>query len=229
MIDGGSTDGTLDLLSSFSGRLRLLSERDGGQSDAINKGLALAQGDIVAWLNASDRYLPGALAAVDSALRTYPDTGLLFGRARLISPEGMPAGDYPCGTAAQMAAMNDAPAGHYGILLTRRSGWIPQPAAFWRRTLSETAGPLDVSLHYAMDYEYWLRLGRMAPITFVDTALAEFRLHPDAKSAAAGRQWLEVLRINRRYHGPWISPLHASFARAAIRSLLRRGGRVLRG
>jgi hypothetical protein len=146
-----------------------------------------------------------------------------------MSQGGLLLGDYEAWPLEQMQELNAIPDGHRRMLLTRRSGWIPQQAAFWRRSAMERAGDLDPSYHYAMDYEYWLRLGMFAPIHFVNASLGVFRLHDDAKSAHAWRQWKEVLLINRRYRGPWGSPIHRSFLRACVTSVAKRLGRTERG
>jgi glycosyltransferase involved in cell wall biosynthesis len=222
VADGGSTDGTLDILRSYGNRILLLTGPDGGQADAINGGLRRSTGDIVTWINASDAYLPGAFAAVARYFEAHEEAGLVFGRARVVAEDGRPLGDYETASAGLMLALNSEPDGHRRMLLTERSGWIPQQTAFWRRRLMDQAGFLDPSLHYAMDYEYWLRLGAVAPIHFLDAHLGVFRLHHDAKSTSAWRQWREVLMINRRYHGPPGSPIHRAFLRACAGALTRR-------
>lgn len=228
VVDGGSSDGTLDIVRSYGASVMLLTGPDQGQSDAINKGLARSSGEICSWINASDCYLPGAFAVVARAWEDHPEAGLFFGRAVYLSEEGNTLGEYAMAPVEEMLGLNTIPRGHYQRLLTRRSGWIPQQTAFWRRSVMERAGLLDPALHYAMDYEYWLRLGRVAPIHFLDAPTGAFRLHRDAKSASAWKQWREVLRVNHRYGAPWCSQIHASFLRACSAAVARRARRLLR-
>jgi glycosyltransferase involved in cell wall biosynthesis len=229
VVDGGSTDGTLEILRSYGDRIQVTSGPDGGQSDAINKGLRQSKGDILSWLNASDCYIPGAFATVADYFAHHAEAGLIFGRARYLGDDGTPLGDYEAAPAVLLRKLNREPQGHHRMLLAERPGWIPQQTAFWRKSVMNQAGLLDPTLHYAMDYEYWLRLGSVAPIHFVDAPLGLFRIHPDAKSTSAWRQWQEVLRVNHRYHGPWGSRIHRAFARACFVSVMKRLRGSVRG
>jgi glycosyltransferase involved in cell wall biosynthesis len=227
--DGGSTDGTTALIAALPPGVIVMSGPDRGQTDAINAGLRRARGEIVSWINASDLYSPGAFRIVASYFSEHPDVGMVFGRARLIGEQGEDLGTYACAPLREMLALNHVPRGHFMKLLHERSGWIPQQTVFWRRSVMASSGYLDPDLHYAMDYDYWLRLGRCTTIHFVDADLGAFRLHPDAKSRAAGRQWREVLLINRRHGGALFSPIHRAFLSAAGRAMLRRAGLAGRG
>lgn len=229
LVDGGSTDGTDDLLASMPGAVTVLRGRDRGQSDAINKGLRRATGEIVSWINASDLYAPGAFRTVAGFFRDHPGVIAVFGRARLIGEAGEDCGPYPCSSTEEMTALNSRADGHLRILLAERTGWIPQQTVFWRRSALACAGYLDADLHYAMDYDYWIRLARCGPLHFLDAELGVFRLHADAKSRRAARQWAEVLRIQRRHGGPLFCRIHADFLRAAARALIRRTGLVRHG
>jgi glycosyltransferase involved in cell wall biosynthesis len=229
LVDGGSTDGSAELLAALPAAVTVLRGPDRGQSDAINKGLRRATGEIVSWINVSDLYAPGAFRTVAEFFRDHPDVVAVFGRARLIGEEGEDLGTYPCGTTEEMTRLNGRPDGHLRKLLAERSGWIPQQTVFWRRSVHACAGYLDEDLHYAMDYDYWIRLARCGAVVFLDAELGVFRLHPDAKSRRAARQWAEVLRIQRRHGGPLFCRIHAEFLRAAARALIRRTGLVRHG
>lgn len=226
LVDGGSTNGTAELLAALPAAVTVLREPDRGQSDAINKGLRRAAGEIVSWINVSDLYAPGAFRTVAEYFRDHPGVIAVFGRARLIGEKGEDLGMYPCGAPEEMNRLNSLPGGHLRKLLAERSGWIPQQTVFWRRSALACAGYLDENLHYAMDYDYWVRLARCGPIHFLDAELGAFRLHPDAKSRRAARQWADVLRIQRRHGGPLFCRIHAEFLRAAARALLRRTGLI---
>jgi glycosyltransferase involved in cell wall biosynthesis len=193
--DGGSTDETLAILREYEGRLRHVSERDQGQSDAINKGFRKATGDVLAWLNADDAYAPGALAAVAATLRA---TGArwCFGQCRIVDER-----DREVRRAISW----------YKNRLSRRYSWrrlltkvfIPQPATFFRRDLVEQVGALDTAKHYAMDYDLWLRFARVAEPVFIPEDLASFRWHRSSKSGSSYvTAALEALRAAREHARP---------------------------
>lgn len=225
VLDGGSTDETLDVLSSYGERLRWWSEPDRGQSHAINKGLARATGEVVAFLNSDDRYCPGALLAVGQRFARDPRIGWLTGKCRIVDAAGQPARGAITRYKNLWLALRSGPA-------LRVVNYISQPATFWRRELWARVGPLDEGLHYTMDYDYWLRLGAAAPMGFVNSYLAEFRVHQASKSGTgAARQFAEELATARRYTGSrLLLGLHALHARAIVgvyglmQTLARAGG-----
>jgi N-acetylneuraminate synthase/N,N'-diacetyllegionaminate synthase len=193
VVDGGSTDGTLDVLRRHPG-VRWLSEPDDGQADAINKGFALATGEIFAWLNADDVYLPGAVAAAVDAL-TASGAVLVYGGWRQIDEAGLTVRD----VAVQ-------PFDYRELLEVRNM--IAQPAAFFTRAAFEAAGGLDPGYRYALDYELWLRLCRLGEVRTIDRPLASFRLHGSSKTVASyGEFWPETHRASRRHGGRYLSPM----------------------
>jgi glycosyltransferase involved in cell wall biosynthesis len=225
--DGGSSDGTQEILRNCGYNIRWVSEKDWGQSDAINKGLRVASGDVVTWLNSNDVLLPGALSKVGEYFASHPSVDVIFGKAKLLSEQGKIIGDYeevgPHEVVSQlMLRTNALSSGHYLSLLNYHPGWIPQMTAFWRTSLMRKAGYLDPGLHYAMDYEYWLRLGSKGLVHFIDEYLAGFRLHRDAKSTDAKRLWREILSVRRRYGGKFFCHIHWIFLTLAWKGLSRR-------
>lgn len=190
VVDGGSADGTLAILRRHEGRLRFVSERDRGQSDAINKGFRLATGDVLAWLNSDDTYAPGALDAVAAALR---DGGArwCFGECRIVDEADREV-------RSAIARYKSWSSRRYSRAGLVGRNFIPQPATFFRRDLLAEAGPLDESLHFAMDYDLWLRFARLADPVFVPRTLATFRWHGRSKTGAgyAKGAW-ECFRIAR--------------------------------
>ncbi len=207
IVDGGSTDGSLDIIHSYQDQLAWwISEPDQGQTDAINKGFTRARGDILAWLNSDDTYQPGAVTEAVSYLRANPEVGLVYGDTKFIDAGGRVIGQF------------NAKQTDYRRL--RRGGvYIPQQAAFWRGALWRQVGPLDPSFYFAMDYDLWVRLARVAEIRYLPGKYwANFRLHDDAKTIAADeRCWPEMLRIHQRDGGSWFSWI---YARYFIRRLL---------
>jgi glycosyltransferase involved in cell wall biosynthesis len=196
VIDGGSTDGTRPFLQSLNdSRLTWLSEPDRGQSHAINKGLAIADGDVVAWLNSDDLYVEGALAAVADAFAADPAARWLVGRCQVID-----AADRVIRRSVVRYKERGLRRYRYRKLL--RENFIAQPAVFWRRDFGREIGPLDESLHWTMDYDLWLRMGRRCDPLILDTILAQFRLHAQSKSGKVERgQFDEQYEVARRYLG----------------------------
>jgi glycosyltransferase involved in cell wall biosynthesis len=197
VVDGGSTDGTAEFLRSLDAdpRVRWTSEKDRGQSDAINKGMATAAGDVVAWLNADDLYTPGALGAVATAFAENPGAQWLTGRCEIIDAEGRVI--RPSVTRYKERSLR-----RYAYRALLRENFISQPAVFWRRDFGARVGSLDESLHYTMDYDLWLRMGRAAPPLFLDRVLAQFRLHETSKTGQVNReQFDEQYRVAGRYFG----------------------------
>ena len=175
VIDGGSSDDTLAILHEFEhdSRLHWVSEPDCGQSDAINKGLALCHGEVFGWLNSDDRLLPGAVRRVVEAWLAGGGAAILYGRARLIDQHGYDLGYCP----AQSSHMT------LKQILNMRY-FLAQPATFAPIDAVRQVGGLDSALHYAMDLDLWIRLAERLPIRHVPCDLAQFRLHPGSKSMA---------------------------------------------
>lgn len=197
IVDGGSTDGSLEILQRYADRLAWwVSEPDRGQTDAINKGFARARGEVLAWLNSDDTYLPHAVSHAIAALERNPDAGLVYGDANLIDEESQIIGKFP-------ARQTD-----YRRL---RQGYvhIPQQAAFFRGDLWRTVGPLDPSFFFAMDYDLWVRLARLSRLLHIPETWANFRLHGSGKSVIADdRCWPEMLRVHLRDGGSRFSRLY---------------------
>ena len=182
VVDGGSTDGTVDILTEYP-HLTWVSEPDRGQSDALNKGFRQARGAIIGWLNADDVYRPGAIRTAVAFLRERPDVAGVYSDCSFIDEQGKPF---------YLSA-----ARKFDIRTLLLEDYIPQPTVFLRRRAIEDAGPLDESLRYVMDWEYWLRIGachRLARIPGV--ALASFRLCQGTKSNDKAPEFdLEYLRV----------------------------------
>lgn len=217
VCDGGSTDGSADLIrryaDQFPGRLAWwYSQRDRGQAHAINTGLARATGDILAWLNSDDVYLPGALSAVAEAFARHPAAGVIYGDLDLIDERGRVIGRHPTRPYQQPE------------VLTQRA-IIPQPAAFWRRAVSAAAGPLREDLHYAFDFDFWLRAGLRFPFVYLPQRLAQFRIWSGHKGQAASASWgPEFLRLlDDLYARPDLPADVARLKRAAFASAYYHG------
>jgi glycosyltransferase involved in cell wall biosynthesis len=208
--DGGSTDGSREILASYAGRIRWVSEPDAGQSAALNRGFAEARGEIFAYLNSDDVLRPGAVEAVVEHFRRNPTCDLVYGDADYIDEEDRVIGAYP--TAA------------YSFDRLAEENLVCQPAAFWRARLARRVGPFNEALRYAMDYEYWLRVAEAGGrIEYLPRTLAASRLHPGAKTLAERRQVLREIfavcdaqlgRVGRTYFiGLWHDRIAAGTGR----------------
>jgi glycosyltransferase involved in cell wall biosynthesis len=200
IVDGGSTDGSVEIIRKYESKLAWwVSEKDQGQTDAINKGFAHAKGNFFAWLNSDDTYEPNALSSAVDFLQTHPEVGLAYGDANYINEENRIIGRFP-------AAQTD--------LMRLRRGYvhIPQQAAFFRADLWRMVGPLDPSFYFAMDYDLWVRLATRSQVKYVPQTWANFRLHTSGKTISADdRCWPEMLRVHYRDGGKFLSVIVAKY------------------
>ena len=192
VVDGGSTDGTLDILREHE-RVRWVSEPDRGQSDALNKGFALARGEVLGWLNADDAYLPGAVAEALAALEST-GAGLVYADVTRVDDDGV-----------NPRRIRSRPTFDLWTEVNTGCG-IYSPAVFFTREALEAAGPIDESLHLTMDYDLWLRIGKRFPVRHVDAVWGIQRLHGAAKTSTRDF-WPERLAVSRRHGGRLVSPL----------------------
>jgi glycosyltransferase involved in cell wall biosynthesis len=195
VIDGLSTDTTLEVLAPYADDLVIVSEADSGQTEAINKGLRQASGDVICWLNSDDYLLPGALQAVGEFFAAHPDVSWVTGDGVIVDIDGRPI-QGPVRTYKQ-ALRRFPPSVYLGL-----ANSIVQPATFWRRSVHEELGYLDESLHYTMDYDWWLRLLSTGRPGKLDRAMCGFRIHDASKSGSLYQQMLEEDYQTFRTHNP---------------------------
>jgi len=175
IMDGGSCDDTADVAKPYEGRLHFVSERDKGQTDALNKGIAVSQGDVIGWLNSDDVYYPGAFKAVMEHFEAHPGCDVVYGMADHIDVDDNFIEDYPT-----------AP---FDMDRLEEASIICQPALFFRRRVIGRWGLPDVNLRYCMDYEFWLRLGlNGARFDYLERKLAGSRFYPDTKTVGQSVQ-----------------------------------------
>lgn len=200
VIDGGSNDGSREIIQKYAGRLAgWVSEPDRGQTDAINKGFGMARGDVLAWLNSDDTYQPGAVREAVAYLQAHPEVAMVYGDTSFIDEDDRVIGKFP------------ARQTNYRLL---RQGYvhIPQQAAFFRTDLWRQVGPLDPSFYFAMDYDLWVRLAARGPLVYHPRPWANFRLHGSGKTIAADdRCWPEMLRVHLRDGGSRFSIIYAKY------------------
>lgn len=192
VIDGGSTDGSVELLEEAG--VRFVSDPDRGLSDAVNKGLAMARGDILGWLNADDFYLPGALACVRDAFEGAPLAPWLVGRCRIVD-----ADDREIRRA--VTAYKNALLHAYSLPLLLTQNFVPAPSTFVRRWAYDTVGRFDERFRYSMDYDFWLRLARVGKPVRVHETLTAFRMAEGSLSMSGFERQFEEHAQNAREHG----------------------------
>lgn len=178
VMDGGSTDGSVEIIRAYASRLAYWqSERDAGQADAINKGWQRGRGEIVSYLNSDDTLHPAAVRLSVEALSKNPDAGFSYGACAWMDEHSKRTGVIE----AKNFTLAD-------LLLQNR---FAQPGVFVRRAALERVGMLDVSMHYLMDYDLWLRLALYYPAARVPEIIANFRLHDDSKTASRYKFFLD--------------------------------------
>lgn len=188
VMDGGSTDGTLEVLAKYRAHFHLISQPDQGTTDAVNRGFLLSRGEIFAFLNADDTYLPGAVRAAVECLQAHPEAGGVYGDADWVDEQGRRLGRYP-------TRDFDADA-------LRQECFICQPACFLRREIFERAGGLDPSLRYAFDYDLWIRVSRFSRLQHLPRLLAQSRMRRDNKTLADRRRvFQENIAVLKRHFG----------------------------
>jgi glycosyltransferase involved in cell wall biosynthesis len=183
VVDGGSTDGSLEIIQRYAGRLAWwVSEPDRGQAEAINKGFARARGEILAWLNSDDYYLPGAVAAAAAALQEHPEAVLVYGDVLAVDADGQP-----------LKRLTYRPLDLADLLAFEIIG---QPSVFLRRSAWQAAGGLDPAYHLLLDHQLWLRVALLGKLGYVPQIWSAARFHAGAKNLArAGAFGQEARRI----------------------------------
>ena len=193
VMDGGSTDGTLDILKKYEDKLKWISQPDAGQADAVNKGIGMATGDIVGWLNSDDIYMPGALQSVINAFDQHSENQWLYGNCNMIDENGREVRQWITNYKNFSSRKFK-----YNRLLTEN--FISQPAVFFRKKSFLEAGKLDTSLHFAMDYDLWLKMAKLSSPIIVNRYLASFRLHGLSKSVTNHRKlFSEQYDVHQRH------------------------------
>jgi glycosyltransferase involved in cell wall biosynthesis len=223
VYDGGSTDGTLDVLRRHVPRLTLHVEPDTGQANAVNKGLRAATGDVVGWLNSDDVLYPGALAAVADAFRSRPDVLWLHGGCEIVDAQDRPIRRW-------ITAYKEFRCRRYSRRALLVENFVSQMTVFWRRSAMERIGLLDESLRFSFDYEYWLRLSALGDPLYLPRRLAAFRWYTTSKSGSSfERQFREDREAFERHAPPvallrWHKRVRTAQIVAAYRAL-----RAMRG
>jgi glycosyltransferase involved in cell wall biosynthesis len=216
VIDGASTDGSVDIIKKYADRLAYwVSEKDRGQAEAINKGFARAHGEIVAWLNSDDYYLPGAVAAAVKAFDEHPEAVLAYADMLAVDEHGQTTNELKY----QQLTLED-------LLCFQIIG---QPAVFMRRSALGASGGLDLTFHFLLDHLLWIRIAQQGRILHVDQTWAAARYHAEAKNRAKaaefGREAFRILETVERDSN--LAPAFAKVRKRATASAHRVDARYL--
>lgn len=218
LVDGGSTDGTVELLTSYQAkypeRVRFISEPDKGVGEAWNKGLGMAKGQILGWLGADDVSEPGAIQTVLDFFRANPEAYFVFGQCNFINAKGEITGKSQAEDFDLQEMIND-------------SNCIPCPSAFYKREVIEKVGWLNT---LGNDRDYWIRVGKVFPIHRLEKVLSSFRIHEGSESTGSSKEihkiWLrEDCLTTRRYGGG----IFSGYCRRYYKFLLIEGLRPMLG
>ena len=191
VVDGGSTDTTLEILRKHADGLIWISEPDKGQSDAINKGWRMTKGEILAYLNADDTYTPWAVDTAVKFLAEHPDVDMVYGECNIINEQGKVIGQYP--------------AAEYDLdKMVHGNNMIPQPTVFFRRYVLDDVGYLDNNLNLAMDYDFWIRIALKFRVRHIPCLLGNFRSYPGTKSYDEPHKFTQehLYILNKLYSTP---------------------------
>jgi glycosyltransferase involved in cell wall biosynthesis len=217
IIDGGSTDGSVDIIRKYEKHLKYwVSEKDRGQAHAINKGFALCTGDVLNWINADDRLLPDALNSLSKAVSAYPEAGAWVGSCNLVDTHGVIVK-----TRVPRGLRRDKIA-DWGI-----KGHFFQPACFFSRDAWEKFGPLDEDLRYCFDLDLYLKIIAVYKFFAVGNYWTEAVVHRDAKTQRYRQHMKEEVRLVQMRYGfndlanDTRRPLHSYVQPDILESLLR--------
>jgi len=212
VMDGGSKDDTVKILKKFEGKVKRgeykkfnknltfgwISEKDKGQSDAINKGLRKATGEIIAYINSDDIYYPDAFAAVMEGFRNNPQKIWLSGKCRIINEDDQEI-------RKKITAYKNFFLKRYSYNKLLILNFVSQPATFWRQSAQKKVGVFNENEHLVMDYDYWMKIGKLSDMIYINSYLSGFRSYVDNKSSRGFvRQFADEYRVATGNTGNWL-------------------------
>ena len=188
VMDGGSTDNTVEILQEYGNRIKWVSEKDGGQADAVNKGLKVAKGTIIGWLNSDDTYCDGAVSTMVEYFRTHPDTDMVYGEGYYIDKDSNVTDRY----------LTEK----YSYDRLAETCIICQPSAFFTKRIADKVGGLDKDLQLCMDYELWMKFAQAGNIAYISDYIANSRMYEENKTLSRRDEvYKEVCRTIKKYYG----------------------------
>jgi hypothetical protein len=194
-MDGGSTDETPSVVKDYASRLTFISEKDRGQAHAINKGFQLARGQLLAWLNSDDLYLPGMIRAAVQGFQKNPTAGAVYGEGYLIDYQGNISSRFPFTEPFNLWK------------LVYLSDYILQQTVAFRREALDDVGYVNEDLHYVMDWDLLIRIGMKYPLEYIAEYMGCLREYPEAKTFAGGsRRIRELRKMLQRHTGMFLPP-----------------------
>lgn len=195
VVDGGSTDNTVEILKSYGDRIKWVSQIDTGQTNAINWGLKKISGDIISYLNSDDLLLPNSLQVISDTFDSNKCEWLI-GDYQIIDSQGRRVKKH-----AIVEKYKHLLLAHFSRnLLLTVNNFLPQPSTFWSKKAFKKIGLFDESLHYTMDYDYWLRLSKEFKPLIVQREFSQFRLHSQSKSVSGRvKMFEEELRVMEKH------------------------------
>ncbi|MGH9632365.1 MAG: glycosyltransferase family 2 protein, partial [Bryobacteraceae bacterium] len=200
IMDGGSTDETAEVVREYTGRVRWISEKDRGQSHAINKGFRMAKGTIVAWINSDDIILPGAVSRAVAAFERKPRAGAVYGEGYTMDEHGKLTGRFEATEPFNLWK------------LVYLSDYILQQTVYFRKAVLDEVGYLDETLHYGMDWDILIRIGKRYPLEHVPEYMGCLREYADAKTfSGGGRRIRELKRMLQAHTGLRVPPGYVTY------------------
>ncbi len=195
--DGGSKDGTVEVIKFYAKKypkkIKWISSKDKGQTDAINYSLKRVKGDIVGWLNCDDVYKSGAIKEVMDFFEKNPNTKWAYGKCDIIDGDDNEI-------RSLITSYKNFWLEHYNYQVLLILNFISQMGVFWRSEIYDSVGLLDTKQFYVMDYDNWLRLGKVYNPGFIDKYLASFRIIPSSKSSTGFiKQFKDELEVSKKY------------------------------
>ncbi|MGC2656556.1 MAG: glycosyltransferase [Bryobacteraceae bacterium] len=195
VMDGGSTDETASVVKDYGSRLTFISKRDNGQSQAINEGFRKGRGEILAWINSDDLFLPGAISTAVRAFHANPNCGMVYGEGYIMDRDGNREGRFPHSQPFDLWR------------LVHLCDYILQQATFFDRAALNQVGYLDESLHYGMDWDIFIRIGMKFPVCYIPEYLGCIRVYNETKSSSGGLvRARELHRLLRKHTGMRLPP-----------------------
>jgi glycosyltransferase involved in cell wall biosynthesis len=212
IMDGGSTDNTIEVLKKYNHSLIWKSEPDNGTSDAFNKGFLISKGGLIGWLNSDDTYQPNCLSKVVEYFDKHPDVSMIYGECNKIDE-----GD-------NIIAKSELEDFNLKRFIHTRN-FIAGPSVLFRRQAFEEVGFMDPNLHFVMDYDLWIKIGKKFKIERVPFHIGNIRKHPAAKTHASAnwkRVMKELISVSRRHGGHIFSSLYRGYLINTVKRYLFR-------